>query len=50
MVWAGALGAPADITVWPTFLFWEFYLYAIKKDGGDLCAIKKVTRTRVPSS
>lgn len=21
MVWAGALGAPADITVWPTFLF-----------------------------
>jgi hypothetical protein len=28
----------------------EFYLYAIKKDGDDLCAIKKVARTCVPSS
>jgi hypothetical protein len=28
----------------------DFYLYAIKKDGDDLCAIKKVTRTCVPSS
>jgi hypothetical protein len=29
---------------------WEFYLYAIKKDGDDLCAIKKVSRTCVPPS
>jgi hypothetical protein len=28
----------------------EFYLYAIKKDGADLCAIKKVSRTCVPPS
>jgi hypothetical protein len=27
----------------------EFYVYAIKKDCTDLCAIKKVSRTCVPS-
>jgi hypothetical protein len=28
----------------------DFYLYAIKKDGADLCATKKVIRTYVPST
>jgi hypothetical protein len=27
----------------------DFYLCAIKKDGADLCAIKKVARTYVSS-
>jgi hypothetical protein len=27
-----------------------FYLYAIKKDGADLCATKKIARTCVPST
>jgi hypothetical protein len=27
-----------------------FYLHAIKKDGSDLCATKKIARTYVPSS
>jgi hypothetical protein len=27
-----------------------FYLYAIIKDGDDLCATKKFTRTCVPST
>jgi hypothetical protein len=27
-----------------------FYLYAIKKDGADLCATKKIARTYVPST
>jgi hypothetical protein len=30
--------------------FWGFYLYAIKKDGTDLCAIKKIARTCMPST
>jgi hypothetical protein len=28
----------------------DFYLYAIKKDGADLCVTKKVIRTCVPST
>jgi hypothetical protein len=27
-----------------------FYLYAIKKDGANLCATKKIVRTCVPST
>jgi hypothetical protein len=27
-----------------------FYLYAIKKDGADLCATKQFARTCVPST
>jgi hypothetical protein len=38
-----AFGSPAILSCR------EFYLYAIKKDGADLCTTKKVAHTCVPS-